>query len=338
MRSRPLDPLFALCLCLVLQACSVTSHPVLPATLGTPRPAADMLALLDTPGSVTLQTVNSADWSVDRSGLINLEHASAREAGLEDGLEPIAVYFHVLTHPTRGAYLIDTGVERALRDQPEKAALRGLAASALGTDRMTIRAPLGEWLAQRKLLLSGVLLTHLHGDHVLGLPDVPPGTPLYTGPGEAEQRGFLNALVQPTMNRLLDGHQALQELKFAKPTDARLATLDLFGDGSVWALHAPGHTPGNLAFLVRTPEGPVLLVGDSAHTAWGWEHDVEPGSFTADHAENARSLAQLRRLVREYPSIDVRLGHQPLHAPQVPEGSGEARPRSAQAESAAAIR
>jgi hypothetical protein len=52
------------------------------------------------------------------------------------------------------------------------------------------------------------------------------------------------------------------------------------------------------------------LTGDTCHTAWGWENDVEPGSFTADHPGNAESLARLRTLVREHPAIEVRLGHQ----------------------------
>jgi N-acyl homoserine lactone hydrolase len=54
----------------------------------------------------------------------------------------------------------------------------------------------------------------------------------------------------------------------------------------------------------------VLFTGDTAHTRWGWENDVEPGSFTADHVKNATSLAQLRKLVEEHPAIEVRLGHQ----------------------------
>ena len=86
--------------------------------------------------------------------------------------------------------------------------------------------------------------------------------------------------------------------------------IDVFGDGSLWALYVPGHTPGSTAFLARTPNGPVLMTGDTCHTRWGWEHDVEPGSFTADHEANARNLARLRRLAAEHPTIDVRLGHQ----------------------------
>lgn len=293
-------------------ACTPTSHAVVSSPLGTPRPSAELLAVIDLPGTVRVETVNSADWAVDRSGLINLEHETAKQAGLTDGMEPIHVYFHVLEHPSRGTFLIDTGIERALKDDKEHAALRGLAAKAFGADAMRVHQPLASWLTAHRVQLSGVLLTHLHGDHVLGLPDVPLGTPLYMGPGENRERAFLNLFVRPTMNRLLAGHDALRELQFADRPDARLRALDLFDDGMVWALHTPGHTKGSLAFVVRTPHGPVLFAGDTCHTAWGWEHEVEPGSFTADHTANAASLAELQKLVREHPSMEVRLGHQPL--------------------------
>jgi glyoxylase-like metal-dependent hydrolase (beta-lactamase superfamily II) len=88
--------------------------------------------------------------------------------------------------------------------------------------------------------------------------------------------------------------------------------LDVFGDGSFWAISAPGHTPGSIAFLARTPHGPVLLTGDVCHTAWGWQHGVEPGTFSDDLAGSADSLARLERFVRRHPSIEVRLGHQQL--------------------------
>jgi len=88
--------------------------------------------------------------------------------------------------------------------------------------------------------------------------------------------------------------------------------LDVFGDGTVWALAVPGHTPGSTAYLARTPTGPVLLVGDACHTAWGWENGVEPGKFSADLPKSADSLARLKRLVARHPEIDVRLGHQAL--------------------------
>jgi hypothetical protein len=54
----------------------------------------------------------------------------------------------------------------------------------------------------------------------------------------------------------------------------------------------------------------VLYVGDACHTRWGWEHHVEPGTFSADRPKSVASLEQLEDLVLRHPTIEVRLGHQ----------------------------
>jgi glyoxylase-like metal-dependent hydrolase (beta-lactamase superfamily II) len=78
----------------------------------------------------------------------------------------------------------------------------------------------------------------------------------------------------------------------------------------VWALWVPGHTPGSTAYLVRTTKGPVLLVGDASHTRWGWEHDVEPGTFTADGPKSVESFKKLKAFAVAHPNVEVRFGHQ----------------------------
>jgi N-acyl homoserine lactone hydrolase len=303
-------PLLALALA-VTTGCAVTSHDTQKSSLGGPRPAADLLAVLDQPGPVELESIVSCDWAVERGGLINLDHPTAKETGLTDGDEPIQVFFHAIRHPTRGLFIVDTGVETALRDAPEKAALRGFVASAMHSEKMKVHQPLGEWLAKQPQPLAGVFLTHLHLDHILGMADVPKSTPVFTGPGEARARSFLNTVVQGTSDRALEGMPALSEWTFSsEPGGPFDGVVDVFGDGSVWALWVPGHTPGSTAYLVRSTKGPVLLVGDASHTRWGWEHDVEPGTFTADGPKGVESFKKLKAFALAHPNVEVRFGHQ----------------------------
>ena len=290
--------------------CAASTHPVQAAQLGAPSSAAALEALIDQPGPIEVETVLSARWSVPRSGLINLDDAQARAAGLEDGPEPIEVYFHALRHPTRGLYIVDSGVERALAKDPEHAAVGSLARNLSGLDAMHVEVDLASWLEQHEPL-AGVLLTHLHLDHILGLPDVPRGTPLYAGPGETTPRGFLNVFTQPITDGILAGHAALQQWPYTPDPSGRFAgVVDVFGDGTVWALHVPGHTPGSTAYLARTPRGPVLFTGDACHTRFGWEHGVEPGTFSLDQPESETSLMTLEGLARRHPELEVHLGHQ----------------------------
>jgi glyoxylase-like metal-dependent hydrolase (beta-lactamase superfamily II) len=290
-----------------------TTHAVTPATIGESKPSSSMEAVIDQPGPVDVESLVGADWEVDRGGLINLAHPAAEHAGLKDGPEPIQIYVHLLRHPTRGTFLVDSGVEKALREGADHSALRGPVASVMHSEKMLVKNDTESVVAREKAPLGGVLFTHLHLDHVTGMPDVPRGTPLFVGPGEASARAGLNAFVQPVVDRELEGHAPLQSWRFEKDADGRFAgVLDVLGDGSIWAIWVPGHTAGSTAYVARTPKGPVLFAGDTCHTAWGWEHDVEPGSFTADQGENAKSLHALRALAARHPTMEVRLGHQAL--------------------------
>jgi N-acyl homoserine lactone hydrolase len=290
---------------------AATSHGVQKSSLGVARPAADLLAVLDQPGTVELESLVSADWAVERSGLINLDHPAAKAAGLKDGDEPIQIFFHAIRHPEKGLFIVDTGVEIALRDAPESSALSGLVRSAMHMEKLKVLAPLGEWLAKQPQPLAGVFLTHLHLDHITGMADVPKGTPVYTGPGEGSARQFLHVAVQGSTDRALEGKPALSEWTYSHEADGIFeGIVDIFGDGSVWALWVPGHTPGSTAYLVRSTKGPVLLVGDASHTRWGWEHDVEPGTFTADGPRSVESLKRLRAFAAAHPNVEVRIGHQ----------------------------
>ena len=292
-------------------ACAASHHPTTPAELGHVSTSDSMLAQIREPGPVELETIEAADWVVARSGLINLEHPNALAAELEDGDEPIEVYFHVLRHPQYGMFIVDTGVETGFRNPDGNERIGFLMESAMRTSALEIHVTTSEWLAEQAEPLAGVFLTHLHLDHVMGLPDVPAHTPVYVGPGETTASSFLNLFTRGTIDRMIENADALREWPFeADPDDRFAAIIDVFGDQSVWAIHVPGHTPGSTAFLVRTPSGPKLLVGDACHTRWGWENGVEPGTFSLDRPRSVQSLAGLRELAKQFPEMEVLLGHQ----------------------------
>lgn len=45
--------------------------------------------------------------------------------------------------------------------------------------------------------------------------------------------------------------------------------VDIFVDGSAFAISVPGHTPGSTAYVLRATKGPILLTGETCHTRWG---------------------------------------------------------------------
>jgi N-acyl homoserine lactone hydrolase len=55
----------------------------------------------------------------------------------------------------------------------------------------------------------------------------------------------LNLFMRGTTDRMLEAKAPLREWPFPRPVDAETpALLDVFGNGSLWALHVPGHTRG----------------------------------------------------------------------------------------------
>ena len=74
---------------------------------------------------------------------------------------------------------------------------------------------------------------------------------------------------------------------------------DVFGDGNVKIIAAPGHTPGHTSLWVNlAKEGPVLLTGDLYHLLESREKRIYP-TFNTDGEETLRSMDKFEALAEE---------------------------------------
>lgn len=92
---------------------------------------------------------------------------------------------------------------------------------------------------------------------------------------------------------------------------------DVFGDGSVRILSAPGHTPGSAVLMLQLKKaGTVILSGDLYHTLHNLEKHRVP-SFNTSRAETVASFDRVDSIVRNKKARLV-VQHSPEHFAKLP--------------------
>jgi glyoxylase-like metal-dependent hydrolase (beta-lactamase superfamily II) len=205
---------------------------------------------------------------------------------------------------TDSCYLIRHGDQVMVWDTGFPAALKGQERD-MGELVATIDRTLVEQLAELELKpddVDVVGISHMHSDHT-GQAAQFPNARLLIGKADFEQTAGKDDPFGPWRG---DG----------KKVTPVTADHDLFGDGSVTALHLPGHTPDHLALLVRLASGPVLLSGDLYHaTEARQKRGVPP--FNTDRAATLASMDRFEKLAKDL-GAKVIIQHEPADIAKLP--------------------
>ena len=219
-------------------------------------------------------------------------------------------YSAVLVRHPKGTFLYDTGlcadIHHFLKDQPL------WFRKVLGN--FVMEMPIGTHLQQRHMEpqdLDFALLSHLHWDHVSGIPDLS-GVPLriHRVEHEAVQKGLL-AQTRSLVKRLLCDNP-IELFDLDGPAYAGFqASHDLFGDGSIILVPLPGHTAGQVGMFIHRANGAHLfLIGDAV---WLAENYLKPAPMhplfwslvSSDQATALQTLIELHRFAHQYPEIPM---------------------------------
>jgi N-acyl homoserine lactone hydrolase len=294
-------------LLLVLCACATPVVETQVATL-TPRSGpADREAwgqAFASPREISVVPLLTGEIRVKRSLLLDLSHPSLSDR--QDGDRWVPVVAYLVRHPDTGDWLLDSGFDASFTDSGHGnfgglARFVEVSRQVPGHDVVSLLQAAGADPAR----LSGVVLSHLHGDHTAGLPALPAGVPVIAG--SDARRGHEVPWYAPFDHFV--GRQAIEVLDFsAAPDQGPGPCLDLFGDGSLFVIATPGHAPGNLSVVVNGLRGPVLLTFDASHTREGFEAGIPPGKAT-DRAAAERTVARLRAFREAHPQLRVIAGH-----------------------------
>ncbi len=109
-----------------------------------------------------------------------------------------------------------------------------------------------------------------------------------------------------------------------RKVETQLADKDVFGDGTVMMLRAPGHTPGHSMLLVRLKDmGPVLLSGDAVHFIENYNLEGVPG-FNFDRAQTIASIQRIKQMQKNLNATLI-IQHDPRDIGKLPAFPAAAR-------------
>jgi len=247
---------------------------------------------------------------------LTLRGGTARPAAFPAG-------FACIEHPEHGIVLFDTGYS-----------------SRFFAETARLPAALYRWItpvtyreedsAAHQLRAIGIeprdvrtiVLSHFHADHIGGARDFPAAQFVYSeeayravaglGKLASVRAGFLPGLLPddlPDRSRLL-GACAVVELPGQLPF---AYGCDLFDDGSIVAVHIPGHTAGQIGLFLSTDAHAYFLCADAVWSSRAYRESRPPhplaGLIMHSRAQYRDTFERVCRLHRQFPDIRIIPSH-----------------------------
>jgi len=252
------------------------------------------------PRPVTVESFKTGVAVINRRGTINPGHPLAPVMADEELEVPILA--HWVHHEKYGDFLLDVGLDSSYYLDP----CGSLMGTAVDEYQQGEDENIAYHLAKHNINPKMVFLSHLHSDHAAGVRELTKKIHYVTGKGEYQE-------YQPKVHGdFLEGLNELYEIDYthAQQMPYLGSSVDLLGDGSLWAIHTPGHTPGHSSFILNGLDGPLLLTMDAAFIKENLKQGVAPSDYTWDVAMAQQTLEKILTFLEKYPQVRVDVGHE----------------------------
>lgn len=252
------------------------------------------------PCNIHVSSFQTGIVKINRWGTINPDHPLTTD--VQEGELEIPILAHWVHHEGKGDFLLDAGLDASYITDP----CGGLVGSLVDEFKLGEHENIIYHIQEYDIKVKMVFLSHLHADHAAGVRELPKDIPYVVAKGEyAEYHPEIHG-------DFLEGLLELYEIDFSHAQDMHPlgCSVDLLGDGSLWAIWTPGHTQGHMSFLVNGMEGPIILTMDAAFIHENLERRVAPSDYTWNVEKAQESLDKIIEFLNEYPQVRVGPGHE----------------------------
>lgn len=255
--------------------------------------------VLTNPQPITVETLKTGTVIINKKGALNPEHPLNQDINDEELEVPILSY---IIHHESGDYLLDAGLDKSYYKDPLGGIKTPLADEFIQGMNQNIKFQ----IEKKKISLKTVFLSHLHPDHMAGIRELPTNIPYVIGEGE------LDYFKPELIGDFLKNVQTLCQINFANLN--KLSPLgfsaDILGDGSLWVIQTPGHTPGHMSFFINSTDEPLLFAMDACFIKENITRKIAPSSYTWNVKLAQETLNRIIKFKREYPQVKIRCGHE----------------------------
>jgi len=261
---------------------------------------------LSNPTDITIEIIETGRLEISNHLFMNLRHSNAK--GIEKEKLNVPVYCYLIRHAEQGDFLVDAGLDDAFQENTH-GSIRG-PLKKLFWPLESFQEPgqdIGSQLKEKNIKVKGVFITHLHSDHIAGIRHLPKD--IFFVLGKDEPQYSFGPLF---CNDHLDGVDTLHEIDFdaCKEFPPLGPCADIFGDGSFWAIHTPGHRKGHVSYFVNGRQSRVLITGDACDIKQGFECAVGPGFGSYNSRQAQETLEQMIVFSKIDSGIKVYFGHE----------------------------